>query len=55
VDPGTLDIVAGCTILTVAMGTLTYLVLWSRRTIERIARRGYGSARRIVKELNGDK
>jgi len=46
------EIVAGCLILALALGVLTYLVFWSRRTIERIARRGCGSARRIVKELD---
>jgi len=46
------QIVAGCVILALALGLMTYLVLRSRRMIERIARRGYGSARRIVKELD---
>jgi len=44
------DILLGCIIAGAALGLITYLVLWSRRTIDRIAERGSRSAREIVKE-----
>jgi len=46
--------ILGCLIIASALGVLTFLVLCSRRRIDRIARNGYGSARDIVKELDGD-
>lgn len=47
------DVIVGIIILAGALASLTCLVLWSRRRINRIARRRYGSARAIEKELNG--
>jgi len=44
----------GCLIIVFALGVLTFLVLYSRRRIDRIARNGYGSARDVVKELGRD-
>ena len=41
----------GCVLVTGALGLIAYLVVWSRRTIDRIARKGLGSAREIVKDL----
>lgn len=37
-----------------ALGSMGYLVWWSRRTIERIARKGPSSAREILRDLEGD-
>lgn len=51
-DPETADILFGCAVLTAALGCLTALVLWSRRIIERVARRGGGSAREILRDLD---
>ncbi|MBS3762082.1 MAG: hypothetical protein KGZ25_02140 [Planctomycetes bacterium] len=41
------DVIAGCALIGAALAVLTLLVLWSRRMIHRIARKGYGSAREI--------
>ena len=45
------DLVAGIVIIAAAMCLLLGLVFWSRRIINRIARRGFGSAREIMKDL----
>ena len=47
------DAIVGTIVLVFALGSLTCLVLWSRRIINRIARRHFGSARQIEKELRG--
>ena len=46
-----LEIIFGTAIAAAAIGLLIYLVFWSRRRINRIARNGGGTARKIVKEL----
>jgi len=43
--------VVGCALIAAALGLLTYLVLWSRRTIDRIAGSDGRSAREIDREL----
>ena len=43
--------VVGCVLIVAALGLLTYLVLWSRRTIDRIAGSDGRSAREIDREL----
>ena len=48
------DILIGLIMLTCAVGLLTYMTFWSRRTIERIARSHLHSVREILKQLNGD-
>jgi len=50
-----LDTVIGCLLVAFSLGFLTALVFVSRRRIDRIARNGYGSARHIIKEFNGDR
>ena len=45
------DIVIGCLLVAGALGLVTYLVLWSRRAIDRIAANDRRSTREIVKEL----
>ena len=45
-----LDMVIGVTIVVCTLGLITFLVLWSRKRIERIARSGFGSAREIMKD-----
>ena len=47
------DAIIGCAAVAGALGMLTYLVLWGRRTIERIARGTGRSAREIHEELRG--
>lgn len=47
--------VVGFVIVLGSLGIIAYLVFWSRRTINRIGGSGYGSARRIIKELRGDR
>jgi hypothetical protein len=54
IGSATIDTVAGILVTALALVTIVTLVLWSRREIDRIARRGYGSAREILKE-NGDR
>jgi multisubunit Na+/H+ antiporter MnhF subunit len=41
----------GCIVIAAALALLTYLVLWGRRTINRIAGSGSRSAREIAREL----
>jgi hypothetical protein len=47
------DATLGCLLAAGALVLSTLLVVWSRRAIERIARRGFRSAREIEEELNG--
>ena len=49
------DILIGCILVAGVLACLTYLLFWSRRTIDRIAKNGYKSAREIRRELHGDK
>ena len=46
--------IVGCVIVVLALGVLIYLVLWSRRRIDRIARNGFGTPRQIEKERRGE-
>ena len=48
------DILIGCLIIAGALGSLTYLLLWSLRTINRISENGYRSMREIMKDLHDD-
>jgi hypothetical protein len=48
------DSIVGSLLIAVALILLTVLVFTARKRIDRIARRGYRSARHIVKELEGD-
>jgi len=45
----------GCIILAVALGSLTGLVFWSRRIINRIGKTGFGSAREIARSEDAPK
>jgi hypothetical protein len=45
------DVVAGCILSASAMLLTVYFVLWSRKTIDRISRRGLRSARDIIREI----
>ena len=45
------EILLGCLVLGAALCIVTYLVLWSRRTIDRIAESDARSAREIEKEV----
>ena len=45
------DIIIGTTIIILGLSFLTYLVWWSKRTIELIANKRLASAREITKEL----
>ena len=49
------NIIAGCVIIVGALGLLIYLVLWSRRTINRIDKSDSATARQILKELHSGK
>ena len=45
-----LDIVFGCIAVALSLGLIVGLVLWSRRSIDRIARSGPSTAREILKD-----
>jgi hypothetical protein len=47
--------IIGIIVTAAALAGSTYLVLWSRRTIERIARGKNRSARAILKDLDNGK
>lgn len=47
------DIITGCILTAGALISITVLSLWSRSTIERIARTGYRTARQTLKDLTG--
>ena len=49
------DAIIGCIVITCVLVLITGLVLWSRRTVNRIERKGYRTARQTLKELNGGK
>ena len=49
------EVLAGFAVVAGALGVLTYLVLWSIRTIEHIARKGLGSAREILKDMKRER
>ncbi len=49
------DVILGVLITFFALGFMTYIVLWSRRIIERIHRKKLSSAREIIKDLNEGK
>lgn len=46
------DSLLGCIIVVVALISITYLVFWSRNTIERIARKRLSSVREILEDLH---
>lgn len=48
-------LIVGCVVIAGALSLITYLVLWSRRSVERIARNGFGSVREIDRELHNDR
>jgi len=48
-------VVIGCAVTIVALVVSFSLVLWSRRTIDRIARDGFRSARETLKGLSDEK
>ena len=50
----TIDITIGIVVLGLSLGTVTGLVLWSRRIIERIASSDSKTTREILKELNDE-
>ena len=47
----TRDILLGIVIIVTGLGFMTYLILWSRNAIRRIANTPSGSLREIMKEL----
>jgi len=49
------DAIWGCIVLAITLIAMVALVFWSRRTINRIARNGGGSVRKILRELRSGK
>ena len=50
-----MNVLIGCVVTFVALTLIAALVFWSRRTINRIAKNGFRTARQTLKELNGDR
>ena len=50
-----IEVLIGFAVVAGALGLIVYLVVWSRRTIERIARKRLRSAREILRDINGGK
>ena len=48
----TCDIIIGCVLVILSLGAIIALVMWSRRSINRIACEQHQSARDIVRERN---
>lgn len=46
------DIIIGAVITFFALGFMAYIVIWSRRTIERIHKKKLGSAREILRDMD---
>ncbi len=50
------DAIIGCVVLSVSLGVIITLVMWARRTIERIANNDTAtSAREIMREMRREK
>ena len=49
------DIILGIIIIVCGLCFMSYLIVWSRRTIKQIAKKQPGSIREIVKELHRGK
>ncbi len=47
---GNMDIVVGCAVIAASLVLQVLLVFAGRRTTDRIARRGYSSARKIMRD-----
>lgn len=45
------NVIFGTIIIGAALGVITYLTFWSRKTIERIAKKNLGSVREILKDI----
>lgn len=48
----TRDMIVGTVLIVGGLGCMTYLILWSRNTIRRIAKMQSGTLREIMKELH---
>ena len=48
------DAIIGSIIIGGALVFITYLTFWSRRTIERIAKKNFSSVREILKDIRND-
>jgi len=51
----TRDAIIGCLLIFFALGFILYIVLWSRKTIERIKKKKLQSAREIIHDIDGRK
>jgi hypothetical protein len=47
------DAVIGSLLIFFSLGFILYIVLWSRRTIERIKKKKLQSAREIIHDIDG--
>jgi len=46
------DVIIGSIVVIVSLGFITYIVFWSRKSIEKIKRKKLHSAREIIKGMN---
>ncbi len=46
------DLIVGSIVVILSLGFMTYIVFWSRKTIEKIKRKKLHSAREIIKGMN---
>ncbi|MGD2294715.1 MAG: hypothetical protein PVF22_02645 [Candidatus Aminicenantes bacterium] len=49
------NLIIGSILIFVSLGFILYIVLWSRKTIEKIRRKKLQSAREIIRDINGRK
>lgn len=47
------ETIIGCIIIFLALGIMTYLVIWANHMINKIGKSGPSSARKLTKEMNG--
>ncbi|MFC2167222.1 hypothetical protein ACFLQZ_04590 [Acidobacteriota bacterium] len=47
------DLILGIVIIGLSLGTILTLVLWGRKTIERIKEKNQQSAREIIQDIDG--
>ncbi|MGA1839977.1 MAG: hypothetical protein ACMUIU_05055 [bacterium] len=45
------NVILGTIITGAALGFITYITFWSKKTIERIAKKNLGSVREILKDI----
>ncbi|MFC2168124.1 hypothetical protein ACFLRW_03995 [Acidobacteriota bacterium] len=47
------DLIFGAVLIFFSLGVILFLVLWGRKTIERIKKKNQQSAREIIQDIDG--